>query len=56
MNNDIIVPSVLKVVASENLDINTDLLAEQTKTLAELLENNVHEEKETEENGQPPSG
>jgi hypothetical protein len=44
MNNPDILPSILHVTAKENIDISADLLATQTKTLAELITDN--EEKE----------
>ena len=46
MNTDNIIPSILHVTAKSNLNIEDDLLSEQTKTLAELIENN--EEKNNE--------
>lgn len=44
MNSPDILPSILHVTAKENIDISADLLAVQTKTLAELITDN--EEKE----------
>jgi hypothetical protein len=44
MNNPDILPSILHVTAKENIVISADLLATQTKTLAELITDN--EEKE----------
>jgi hypothetical protein len=46
MNTDNIIPSILHVTAKTNLNIENDLLAEQTKTLAELIENNEETDKE----------
>lgn len=37
MNPENIAPSVLHVTASENLDISQDLLAQPSKTISELL-------------------
>jgi hypothetical protein len=45
MNIDNISPSTLHVTAKENLNIEDDLKAQPTKTIAELLD-----EKENEEN------
>lgn len=46
MNIDNIVSSTLKVTASENLDIQTDLqMADSTKSIEQL----IHEEKENTE-------
>jgi len=44
-NSDKIVGSVLKVTASEELDISEDLVSSPTKSIAELL----HEQENTEE-------
>jgi len=55
MENEHIIGSTLKVVASENINIIPDLLSEQTKSIAQLIENNTNEEKE-EESGQTPLG
>lgn len=49
MNNPDILPSILHVTAKENIDVTEDLLAVQTKTLAELITDN--EEKDPETNG-----
>jgi hypothetical protein len=42
MNN--IIPSVLHVVASGDLNIEKDLASEQTKTIAQLIEQNEKKE------------
>jgi hypothetical protein len=53
MNIDHFIPSVLHVTASEELNIEKDLVAEQTKTIAEFLQqenNETKEDKTTKEN------
>lgn len=52
MNIDPIIPSVLHVSASEDLNIEKDLLSEQTKTIAELLQQDTDETKKNTENTQ----
>lgn len=47
MNIDNFIQSELKVIASENLDISSDLEQHQTKNISELL---VNEEKEKQKN------
>lgn len=49
MNIDHIIPSVLYVTASENLNIAEDLAKTSNKTIAELMEENHNEKKEKEE-------
>jgi hypothetical protein len=49
MNTDNIIPSILHVTAKTNLNIENDLLSEQTKTLAELIENNEEKNDEKSE-------
>ena len=45
MNIDPIIPSTLDVVANNDLNISQDLIAEQNKSIAQLLEeNDVKEE------------
>lgn len=44
MNIDPIIPSILDVVSKTDLNISDDLQSEQTKTIAELIEE--HNEKE----------
>lgn len=46
MNIDNFVKSELKVTASENLDISSDLAAQQTKNISELLINEKEKEQE----------
>lgn len=46
MNIDHFIQSELKVTASENLDINSDLSAVQTKNISELLYNEEEENTE----------
>jgi hypothetical protein len=50
MNIDHITPSVLHVSASEDLNIEKDLISEQTKTIAELLQKDTDETKENTKN------
>jgi hypothetical protein len=41
------IPSILKVIASENLDISSDLKTEASdKTIEELIKNNEKKEEE----------
>lgn len=50
MNSPKIVPSVLYVTAKEeDLDIKKDLLLESNKTIAELIESKINEEKNQEQ-------
>lgn len=55
MKIDNFIESELKVTASDNVDISSDLTASQTKNISELLEdekkqkNNKNNEKETSE-------
>jgi hypothetical protein len=49
MTNDQFIPSVLHVTAKENLDVTSDLASNQTKSVAQLLEEN---NEKTEENDQ----
>ena len=52
MNIDNIVPSTLKVVASENLHIENDLnKAESSKTLDQLIHDQKENDPQEEENG-----
>lgn len=45
VNIDPIIPSILNVVSNSDINIESDLLAEQTKSIAQLLEeNDVKEE------------
>jgi hypothetical protein len=46
MKEDQITPSVLHIVANENIDISADLTAQQNHTLSELLKEPIDEEKE----------
>lgn len=50
MNIDHFIQSELKVIASENLDIQADLSAIQTKNIGELLNNEKEETSEKEKN------
>lgn len=50
MNIDHITPSILHVSASEDLNIEKDLLSEPTKTIAELLQKDTDETKENTKN------
>lgn len=45
MTNDQFIPTVLHVTAKENVDVTNDLASDQTKSVAQLLEEN-NEEKE----------
>lgn len=53
MKIDQITPSILTVCSDLSVDIKNDLQLEQTKSIAKLLEEK--DEKEKEENGQPPT-
>ena len=52
MNIDHITPSILHVSASEDLNIEKDLLSEPTKTIAELLQKDTDETKENTEDSE----
>ena len=49
MNNPDIIPSILHVTAKENINIDQDLLAVQTKTLAELITDNEEKDEKTQD-------
>lgn len=49
MNNSDIIPSILHVTAKENINIDQDLLAVQTKTLAELITDNEEKDEKTQD-------
>lgn len=49
MNIDHIIPSVLYVTASENINIAEDLAKTPTKTIAELMEEDNNDKKEKKE-------
>lgn len=52
MNIDHIVPSILKVTASENIDIENDLnQPESSKSIEQLLDDQEKEQSEKETNG-----
>lgn len=44
VNIDPIIPSILNVVSNSDINIESDLLAEQTKSIAQLLEENDDKE------------
>ena len=53
MNIDHIVPSTLKVIASENVDIENDLnKPESSKSIEQLLDDQEKQQPEKETNGQ----
>lgn len=56
MNIDHFIQSELKVVASENIDIESDLLAVQTKNISELLNNEKEENSEADEEKNEQNG
>jgi hypothetical protein len=49
MNIDHISPSILHVTATENLNIEDDLLKESTKTIAQLLNEKKDQNEQKEE-------
>lgn len=53
MKIDNITPSVLHVIAAEQVDIAADLVAEETKTIAELLQESAYEKETTQEVPKP---
>lgn len=52
MNIDHITPSILHIVAKENIDVTQDLLSNDGKSIAELLEKGTNEREEKDNKNQ----